>query len=91
MDGEGSVSTGKVVAGGLWLVVAGLTVAAWSTMFATDHSWKLSVLLLGMSCVMAAVASVAQVHYFAVRLSSLIRATADVRQREGADSGPRSI
>lgn len=68
---EGSVSVPKLVATAWWLVVAGLLIAAWVTFaIGPEHPWQ----MLGLTaCVASAVAAVAQVRCYAVRITNVIR------------------
>lgn len=68
---DSSISTTRLFATVAWITVACFMVAAWTTWLAgTDHVWA----LLGLTgCACSAIAAVAHIHCYAMRLAHLVR------------------
>lgn len=80
MDGEGTVSTGNVLAGGLWLVVLVTMSTAWAVMLINPDAWRVAGMLGLTSAAMSGVAAVFHMRNYYIRIARLIRATADARE-----------
>lgn len=70
----------RIIVTSLWGAVLGLIVAMWGTMLAHSHGATHS---LGYTaCVLSAVATVAHIRCYAIRVLDVVRAIEDARQRE---------
>lgn len=84
---ENYVSRTQVTAALAWAVVAGLMGGGVAVLVLAPDRWAWALLLTAGSCATSAVAATLTIKGYAVRLCSVIRATAGLERPEGPNGG----
>ncbi len=82
------LSRTALIAGILWLLVVSLIGGAWLLMALEPDHWKYAGLMAGTGCALSAIAAVAHLKLYSMRLCALIRATRALEDERG---GLRSV